>query len=157
MSKNIIQTSGVKTLPFCDSYALMKCTAAPINRQLQPRSSIPFSHMGLDFWETRKTSLQGHNYVFGATCYATSFAFFIFLKSRSSASDCLSRLNGLAKSYGFQLRTLKLDNDSCFHSHDFTSSMDNFGIRLEFTSPNSHHQNGLQERSWGTLSRWTLC
>ena len=158
VSKEMIKIPGTsKVLPFCDSCSLVKRNVAPINRQLQPRATIPFTHVGLDFWETRKTSLQGNTYVFGATCYATSLTFAVFLKSRSSATDCLQKLSGLAQSYGFKLHVLRMDNDSVFHSDAFTTLITQLGLRPEFAAPNSQHQNGLQERSWGTLARWTLC
>lgn len=144
VSKEMIKTTGTsKVLPFCDSCAMVNRTIAPtINRQLQPRVTTPFIHVGLDFWETRKTALQGHNYVFGATCYATSFKFAIFLKSRSFAPDCLMKSVGLARSYGFQLRVLRMDNDSAFHSTHFTALIDQLGLRPEFTAPDSQHPNG---------------
>ena len=148
VSQQVIKTPGTpKTIPFCDSCALVKRRIEPINRQLQPRATMPFIHVGLDFWETRKTSLQGHTYVFGATCYATSFTFAVFLKSRSSAVDCLQKLSGLAQSYGFKLLALRMDNDSAFHSAAFTTLISQLGLRPEFAAPNSQHQNGLQERS----------
>ena len=79
--------------------------------------------MGLDFWETRTVSLQGHRYVFGAICYATSVVYTVYLQSRAPTVDCLKRLAGVAKSYGFTLHRLRLDNDTVFHSTAFHAAV----------------------------------
>ena len=96
---------------------------------------MPFSFVGLDFWEIRTVYLQGHRYVFGAIIYATLVVYTIYLQSRSLAVECLQRLVGVAKSYGFSLHRLRLDNGTVFHStafHDVVSSM---GVCLEFSAP----------------------
>ena len=51
---------------FCETCAMIKRKTADISRTLQQRPTIPFSFVGLDFWETRDVSLQGNRYVFGA-------------------------------------------------------------------------------------------
>ncbi len=54
---------------FCETCAIIKRKQADITPQERP--TVPFSFVGLDFWETRDISLQGSRYVFGAICYAT--------------------------------------------------------------------------------------
>jgi hypothetical protein len=67
---------------FCEACALIKRKTANISRTLQESPTVPFNFVGLDYWETRETSLQGNRYVFGAICYATSVVYTIFLQSR---------------------------------------------------------------------------
>ena len=75
--------------PVCDTCAMIKRRTATISRTLHERSSVPFSFVGLDFWETRTAFLQGHRYVFGAICYATSVVYTVYLKSRAPVVECL--------------------------------------------------------------------
>ena len=142
---------------FCETCAMIKRKTADISRTLQERPTIPFSFVGLDFWETRDESLQGNRYVFGAICYATSVVYPVFLPSRKPGSDCLKQLSGLAQSYGFKLNRIRLDNDTVFHSSQFHEPVTTLSLRLEFSAPHSQFQNGMIERTWGTLSRRTLC
>ncbi len=102
---------------FCETCALIKRKTANISRTLQERPTMPFNFVGLDFWETREGSLQGNRYVFGALCCATSVVYTAFLQSREPGHGCLKQLGGLAKSYGFVLNRVRLDNDTVFHSH----------------------------------------
>ncbi len=51
---------------FCETCTLIKRKTSNISRTLQERPTVPFSFVGLDFWETREESLQGNRYVFGA-------------------------------------------------------------------------------------------
>ena len=81
----------------------------------------------------------------------------VFLPSRKPGPDCLRQLSSLAKSYGFELNRIRLDNDAVFHSHQFHELVTALSLRLEFSAPHSQYQNGLIERTWGTLSQWTLC
>ena len=127
--KMITAHGTLQTVPFCESCALVKRKTAPIPRTLHPRSDIPFSHVGIDFWENRKKSLQGHQYVFGATCYATSFSMAIYPMSRSEAPSCLHKLSSVAKSFGFSLRRIRLDNDTAFHLEAFWLACEQLSIR----------------------------
>lgn len=74
----------LKSIPFCESCALVKRTIAPCNRNLQPQATVPFLYVGLDFWETKKTSLQGYNYVFGTSMQHAML--------RRSRLQCFSRV-----------------------------------------------------------------
>ncbi len=102
---------------FCETCALIKRKQQDIIRTLQERPTVPFSFVGLDFWETRGISLQGNRYVFGAICYATSVVYTVFLQSRKPGPECLKQLSSLAQSYGLKLNRVRLDNDTVFHSH----------------------------------------
>ena len=135
---------------------MIKRKTVDISRTLQEGPTIPFSFVGLDFWETRDESLQGNRYVFGAICYATSVVYTVFLPSRKSGLDCLRQLSSLAQSYGFKLNRVRLDNDTVFPSHQFHDLVTSLSLRLEFSALHSQHQNGLIERTWSTLSQWTL-
>jgi hypothetical protein len=151
--KGVIQPTDL----FCETCALIKRKVANISRSPQERPTTPFSFVGLDFWETRDESLQGNRYVFGAVCYATSVVYTVFLPSRKPGPACLKQLSSLAQSYGFALNRIRLDNDTVFHSHQFHELVTALSLRLEFSAPHSQYQNGLIERTWGTLSQWTLC
>ncbi len=118
---------------------------------------MPFSFVGLDFWETRDISLQGNRHVFGAICYATSVVYTVLFQSRKPGPECLKQLSSLAQSYGFKLNRVRLDNVTVFHSHQFRELVTALSLRQEFSAPHSQFQNGLIERTWGTLSQWTLC
>ncbi len=103
---------------YCETCALIKRKQAGISRTLhQERPIVPFSFVGLDFWETRDISLQGNRYVFGAIYYATSMVYTVFLQSRKPGPECLKQLSSLAQSYGFKLNRVRLDNNTVFHSH----------------------------------------
>ena len=65
-----------------------------------------------------------------AIYYATSVVYTAYLQTRASAVDCLKRLAGVAKSYGFTLHRLRLDNDSVFRSAAFHVAVIEMGIRL---------------------------
>ncbi len=95
--------------------------------------------------------------MFGAICYATLVVYTVFLQSREPSPDCLKQLGSLAKSYGFELNRVRLDNDTVFHSKQFHELVVSLPLRLEFSAPHCHFQNGLIERTWGTLSQWTMC
>jgi hypothetical protein len=81
----------------------------------------------------------------------------VFLQSRKPGLECLKQLSSLAQSYGFNLNRVRLDNDTVFHSHQLHELVTALSLRLEFFAPHSQFQNGLIERTWGTLSQWTLC
>ena len=131
------RSSSTALQPFCETCALIKRKTANISRTLQERPVVPFSFMGLDFWETRTVSLQGNRYVFGAICYATSLVYTIFLPSRKPGPACLKRLSSLAASYGHKLNRIRLDNDSVFHSAEFHDLVTTLSVRLEFSAPHS--------------------
>ena len=52
---------------------------------------------------------------------------------------------------------MRLGNGTAFHSHQFHDLVTALSLRLDFFAPHSQHQNGLIERTWGTLSQWTMC
>ena len=131
--KGVIDQSAL----FYETCALIKRKTIDISRSLQERPTVPFSFVGLDFWETREESLQGNRYVFGAICYATSVVYTVFLQSRKPGLDCLKQLSSLAQSYGFALNRVRLDNDTVFHSHQFHELVTSLSLRLEFSAPHS--------------------
>ncbi|MFN9904973.1 MAG: hypothetical protein ACK56F_02455, partial [bacterium] len=71
----------------------------------------------------------------------------VFLPSRKPGTECLKQLSSLAKSYGYELQRLRLDNDTVFHSHQFHDLVTALSLRLEFSAPPRQYQNGLIERT----------
>ena len=55
------------------------------------------------------------------------------------------------------MKCLRSDNGSQYISHSFETLMRERGIKHEFSSPNSPHQNGVAERQWGTLFKMGRC
>jgi len=60
------------------------------------------------------------------------------------------------RQHRFDVQCLRLDNDACFKSDNFSCRGAVAGIQMEFSSPHSPHQNGLIERTWRTLSESTF-
>ncbi len=119
---------------FCETCAIIKRKQADVSRTLHERPTIPFSFVGLDFWETREESLQGNRYVFCAIRYATSVVYIVILQYRKPGPDFLKELSSLAQSYGFKLNRVRLDNDTVFHSHQFHELVTSLSLRLEFSA-----------------------
>ena len=140
-------------LPFCTACATVKSTVAPRPRHCHPRPDTPYAKVGMDFWEMRTPSLQGNTYVLGATCYATSHTQVLFVRSRASATACLRALLTYVETSGHRVHTLRLDNDTAFRSSDFIALCDSHRVKREYADPYSQFQNGLQERTWRTLSQ----
>ena len=144
---------------FCTSCAQFKGTVTPVPKTLHPKPVAPFERVGSDIWSLKTPSLRGHRYVLGFTDYATSFTFVHLMQSKGE----IAVLAGLQKflrfvaSHGYTVHYMRMDNDAVFTGTSFQRYLENEHIIGEFTAPYSPFQNGLQERTWRTLSEAAFC
>ena len=74
----------------------------------------PFQKVGCDIWCNTTTSVQGHNYMPGFTCYGTSFAYLLFMKTKDEAPIHLERYLQLITSRGLSVERMRMDSNTMF-------------------------------------------
>lgn len=105
-------------LDFCEDCAYAKSHIQPRNSVSHPKAHEIMHLVGLDLFEMRTTSLQGHKYVFGGADYAGPFIFLDFLKSKSEAVKSLRLLIEFAKTRGHPIKVVRMDNESIFRGSE---------------------------------------
>lgn len=141
-----------KPMDFCPDCVYAKSHVQPKSKELHPKPDEIMHMVGVDLFEMRTTSLQGHKYVFGAADYTGPFVWLEFLEKKSEAPIALRRLIEFAIQKGHPIKVIRMDNDPVFLSNEFTQILNEAHIEIQLSAPYCHWQNGLIERSWRTIS-----
>ncbi|KAJ8038704.1 hypothetical protein HOLleu_16202 [Holothuria leucospilota] len=105
---------------------------------------------------TDPTGKDGFKYVISFVDDFSSLAFVYFLRVKTDSIIALKQFLADCSQFGRVMR-LRCDNGGEFTSQEFTSLLRDKGIKQEFTSPESTHQNGTAERYWRTLFEMARC
>ena len=87
----------------------------------------------------------------GFTCYAISFAYLFFMKTKDEAPSHLERYLQLITARGFGVERIRMDSDTIFKSEDMRELLGQYMVTAEYANPHTPTENGLQERTWGML------
>ena len=141
---------------FCDSCARHKASVAAKSRQLQDKPAVPFEKVGVDIWTPNCASVHMFKYVIGFVDYHSSYVFLYLMKNKSDSYKGLTAFLKFCGQHRLTPKTFRLDNDTTFKADKFTDQCSKAGIKMEYSSPHSPHQNGLIERTWRTLAESTF-
>jgi hypothetical protein len=142
-------------IQLCPSYAIVKSKVADINRKSTRESdpSSPFHTVALDIWGPMPTpDLTGHRWAQGAACYKTSTTLCSLIKSKTEAASCWKGFIIMIKALNFNIRRVRIDNDSVFLIAQFTQLCQDEQIIVERTVPYAQWQLERIERQWRTLA-----
>ena len=140
------------SIPFCNTCSQHKATTSHINKQLHPKPTTPFYLVGVDIWTPSIRFLHNYKYAVGFIDYYSNYVFTSLLLTKGDAEKGLQAFINYCKKHGFNVKTLRLDNDKAFKADKLMQHCFDNGITCEFSAPYSPHQNGLIDRTWRTLS-----
>ena len=99
---------------------------------------------------------EGHKYAITFTCDYSGIIHVYFLRNKNDAARAFEKFIAETSSYA-PIRRLRCDGGTEFTCKDFTDIAVRNKIKMEFSSPNSPHQNGVAERNWRTLFEYARC
>ena len=151
-----IPTAGMDSrLEFCHCCVLGKSTVADIPRH-SCRDHDPhvcFHSMAIDLWgPIQQQAIGGFLYVLGAICFLSNYHLAELLKSKSDAPTAWRRMLLRIRALGYEVVTVRVDNDSVLLSQSFLAVCDEFGVCVDRSVPYRHHQMARIERHWRTMA-----
>jgi hypothetical protein len=163
--------STVKAIKFCDACAKAKLHKTPSTHTLHTESDEPkilkrLSRVSCDISGIiHTTGIQGVQYFVLFICQATHYMWIMFVKDVTDESliDAFDKFYLKVLSAQEELnemhimKAFKTDCATCFTSEKFITHLNERGVRVEFSAPNSHHQNGIAERAIRTLREMGMC
>ena len=141
-----------RQVDFCSNCAYAKAHVQPKSTLTHPKPETVMHMVGIDIFEMRTVSLQGHRYVFGAADYAGPFVWLKFMEHKSDAPIALRKLIQFANNHDHPIKIVRMDNDSVFLGAEFSNILNEANIEVQLPAPYSQWQNGLIERSWRSIS-----
>ncbi|PIK61473.1 hypothetical protein BSL78_01598 [Apostichopus japonicus] len=127
------------------------------NRESDKRANSPLELVHTDLCgPINPIAKDGFKYAMSFTDDYSGLVFVYFLRSKSDSVTAFNQFLADCSPIG-RVRRLRCDNGGEFTSKEFTSLLREKGIKQEFSSPESPHQNGTAERYWRTLFEMARC
>ena len=131
-------------------------TSLAILAVMIPRHHDPhvcFHSMAIDLWgPIQQQAIGGFLYVLGAICFLSNYHLAELLKSKSDAPTAWRRMLLRIRALGYEVVTVRVDNDSVLLSKSFLVVCDEFGVCVDRSVPYRHHQMARIERHWRTMA-----
>lgn len=143
---NVVSDLGAKTSD-CDVCSLSKAHKQPRSREPEPRRSHVLDLVYSDVMGPVETpSFGGHKY---AICFVDSHSRYAWVFFMQSKDEAFVKFKRFCAEQG-NPKVLRSDNGREYKNKSFDDFCDQKGIKHEYTTPYSPHQNGVAERRWRT-------
>ena len=136
----------------CTACAVGKTKRKKLNRELQPKSSVPGERLFLDISSVKATSIGGAKFWLLVLDDATDMCWSFFLKEKSELAEVvLQLLLDLRFKHNRTVKFIRCDNAGENMSLQKRCDKGGLGIQFEFTAVRTPEQNGRVERLYQTL------
>ncbi|THG96723.1 hypothetical protein EW145_g7730, partial [Phellinidium pouzarii] len=138
----------------CVPCVLAKIRRTPIPHQRQSELATAFGdHFHMDIWGPAKVRASGHGlYALTIVDDATRWLQMSVMQRKSdSFARYVAWQTFLKTNFGITIKQLQSDNDGAFLSSEFKSYLESMGTEQRLTVHDTPQQNGVAERTHGTI------
>ena len=135
----------------CESCAMAKARQANISKDNKQSTKRPGEKLYMDISKVQTESIGGRKFWLLLVDEFTKFKKSIFLKQKSETKDAVMKYLGFLKARGVRIETIRCDNAWENKKLEEALNKDGWGIKFEYTAPNTPQQNGIVERAFASL------